>query len=114
MLLNIAVMTSLLLQLPQMTPYPGKHSVIVLDNARIHKNANWINMVHDAGGRVEFLPPYSPDLNPIELAFSTVKSWLKRHNDYVKANDNEHSLMLACAEISSDKAEGYFKSCMYL
>jgi transposase len=30
--------------------------------------------------RIEFLPPYSPDLNPIELCFSGMKSWMKRHS----------------------------------
>jgi transposase len=35
-----------------------------------------------AGVRVEYLPPYSPDLNPIEEAFSKIKSFIRRNRDY--------------------------------
>ena len=38
-----------------------------------------------AGVRVEFLPPYSPDLNPIEEAFSKIKHWLRHHQEYYLA-----------------------------
>jgi transposase len=36
-------------------------------------------MCHEAGVVLEFLPPYSPDLNPIEEAFAELKAWMKRH-----------------------------------
>jgi transposase len=98
-----------------MRPYPEKHSVIVLDNARIHHNSDWIDMVKCAGGHVEFLPPYSPDFNPIELAFSAIKAYLRRHNELIEMNDdNEYCLLMACAQISASKAMGFFKHCMYL
>jgi transposase len=84
-----------------MNPYdPVLHpanSVIILDNCRIHKDPQMIQMVHDwwvyiyhtgshvwplySGMRIEFLPPYSPDLNPIELCFSAMKAWIRRHAD---------------------------------
>ena len=59
-----------------MLPFPQKNSVLVMDNARIHHNVKIISIVEEFGGRVLFLPPYSPDFNPIELAFSVIKSWL--------------------------------------
>jgi len=37
----------------------------------------WISVIEELGGRVLFLPPYSPDFNPIESAFSTIKAWLQ-------------------------------------
>ena len=61
-----------------MNPFPGKNSVLVMDNARIHHNAEWVSIIEELGGRVLFLPPYSPDFNPIKLAFSTIKAWLQR------------------------------------
>ena len=61
-------------------------SVVVLDNCRIHDSDEFIQMVRDRGGIVIFLPPYSPDLNPIELAFNNVKSWLKRNRSYLEQN----------------------------
>ena len=98
-----------------MRPYPEKHSVIVLDNAQIHRNADWIDMVKNAGGHVEFLPPYSPDFNPIKLAFSSIKAFLKRYNELIEMQeDNEYCLAIACAQISAEKATQFFKHCMYL
>ena len=48
-----------------MNPYPGDNSVIIMDNARIHYDSDLILLV--------FLPPYSPDYNPIETAFLVIK-----------------------------------------
>ncbi|CAB4475156.1 unnamed protein product [Rhizophagus irregularis] len=59
--------------LPKMNPYPGPNSVIVLDNAKIHHDEGLIEYLQAFGIRVEFLPPYSPDLNPIETSFSVMK-----------------------------------------
>ena len=66
-----------------MNPYPGKNSVIILDNAKIHHDENLIEILEELGCHIIFLPPYSPDLNPIETAFSTVKSWIKRNRDFI-------------------------------
>ena len=57
-----------------MNPYPAKHSVLVMDNACIYHNDNLIKAVEEIGGWILYLPPYSPDYNPIEFVFSTVKS----------------------------------------
>ncbi|PKC01482.1 hypothetical protein RhiirA5_261733, partial [Rhizophagus irregularis] len=46
---------------PQMNAYPNEQSVLVLDNARIHHDDDLIDYIEAFGGRVEFLPPYSPD-----------------------------------------------------
>ena len=42
------------------------NSVIVMDNAPFHKRANFQHLIEQQGHLLEFLPPYSPDLNPIE------------------------------------------------
>jgi transposase len=67
--------------LPNCNPFPGPRSVIVLDNARIHKADDHLftRYCNSKGVRVEFLPPYSPDLNPIEECFSAVKAYCRRH-----------------------------------
>lgn len=99
-----------------MNPYPGKNSVLVLDNARIHHNSEWIDLVEGLGGRVEFLPPYSPDFNPIELAFRQIKGWLKRHCNFVESctDDPIYPIICACAQITSDMAFQFFHECDYL
>ncbi|GBC18670.2 hypothetical protein GLOIN_2v1435777 [Rhizophagus irregularis DAOM 181602=DAOM 197198] len=60
--------------LPQMNEYPNKNSVIVMDNAKIHHDEKLVESIEQMGCKVLYLPPYSPDYNPIEMAFSGVKS----------------------------------------
>ena len=60
-------------------PYPGDRSVLVLDNASIH-NKNRVREVCAAKGvLVVWLPPYSPDFNPIELWFNCVRYQMEAH-----------------------------------
>lgn len=54
---------------------PG--AVVVMDNLICHKRAAVKQAIEVAGGEVLYLPPYSSDLNPIELAFSKLKALLR-------------------------------------
>jgi transposase len=54
---------------------PG--DVVVLDNLSAHKQAQVRIAIEQAGAHVRFLPPYSPDFNPIELAFAKLKAFLR-------------------------------------
>lgn len=56
--------------LPFCNPFPHARSVIVLDNASIYRNQELKDMCEEAGVLLEFLPPYSPDYNPIEKSFA--------------------------------------------
>ena len=53
-------------------------TVIVMDNASFHKNVDMLRMISDAGHIIEFLPPYSPDLNPIENKCSEKKLHIRK------------------------------------
>lgn len=55
---------------------PG--DVVVIDNLSSHKVAGVREAIEAAGARLRHLPPYSPDLNPIEMAFSKLKALLRR------------------------------------
>ena len=68
------------LVLPQYTPFPGPKSVLICDNCSSHKVAGIRALCEAAGVLLLFLPPYSPDFNPIEEFFSVIKAWMKRHN----------------------------------
>ena len=58
---------------PQLRP----GDVVVLDNLSSHKRARTRELIEAAGARLEFLPPYSPDLNPIEMVFAKIKQGLR-------------------------------------
>jgi transposase len=52
--------------------------IVVMDNLGAHKNGRTITLIEAAGSEVRFLPAYSPDLNPIEMMWSKVKSLLRK------------------------------------
>lgn len=54
-------------------------AVIVMDNASFHKRADTMILFEDAEHTVEFLPPYSPDLNPIEKKWAHAKACRRKH-----------------------------------
>ena len=58
----------------ELLPAIPKSSVIVLDNAAFHKRDDALLAVQEQGHTLEFLPPYSPDLNPIEKKWAQAKS----------------------------------------
>ena len=58
---------------PQLKP----GDVVVMDNLSSHKRTSTRNLIEAAGARLLFLPPYSPDLNPIEMVFAKVKQLLR-------------------------------------
>ena len=60
--------------------------------------------------KLVFLPPYSPDYNPIEQAFSAIKAHLRCHS----SDPSLMSIIHACQSITPDKAEGYFRASRYI
>jgi len=91
-------------------------SVVVLDNASIHHSPQIVNLIegHCPGAMVVYLPTYSYDMNPIEMAFSKVKSWLERHGDEPQYKaDPRYALRCALESVNADDACGYFSHCGY-
>ena len=72
---NGEVFAAYLQQVLGPTLVPG--DVVVLDNLPAHKVAGLTELVEARGARLLYLPPYSPDFNPIELAFGKLKIWLR-------------------------------------
>ncbi len=73
------------LLLPHLMPFDGRnpHSIVVLDNCSIHHLDKVVDMIHEVGALVHFLPPYSPDYNPIENMFSKLKAEMKAIEHYL-------------------------------
>ena len=61
-----------------LVPTLAKGEVVILDNLGSHKGKSARNAIRAAGAHLLFLPPYSPDLNPIEMAFAKLKAHLRR------------------------------------
>ena len=61
----------------QLVPTLRPGDIVVMDNLGSHKSAAVRALIRAAGARLWFLPPYSPDLNPIEQAFAKIKHWMR-------------------------------------
>jgi transposase len=59
-------------------PELREDDVVILDNLSTHKMARVRELIGQRGATVRYLPPYSPDLNPIEMAFSKLKAHLRQ------------------------------------
>ena len=77
-------------------PYNGtnEHSVLIMDNCSIHHVEEIDEVLQDAQILTHYLPPYSPDYNPIELAFSEVKYMIKAMEAEVQAIDDNDTIIL--------------------
>lgn len=106
--------------LPRMNKWPLPNSVLIVDNVSIHKVAGIRELVEEYGAHLIYLPPYSPDFNPIELAFSTIKMWLRMNRDPVNQGIESEDGMVynlfweAVHSVTAEHAKGWFKHCGYI
>jgi transposase len=89
---------------------PGQ--VVVLDNLTAHKGARVRKLVEGRDCELMFLPPYSPDLNPIEEAFSKVKALLRRAEARSRGSLVD-AIGRALSAITTRDARGFFEHCGY-
>src|SRR5215218_1402296 len=86
--------------------------IVVMDNLSAHKDARVVAAIESAGAIACFLPPYSPDLNPIESMWSKVKGALRS----LKARTAEallEAIGAALRSVTMADAEGWFAHCGY-
>jgi transposase len=88
------------------------HDLVVLDNLSSHKGTRVAELIRAAGADLVYLPPYSPDLNPIEMAFSKIKQSLRslaaRHVD-----EQWQAMQSVLDQITTSDANGFFRHCGY-
>lgn len=94
--------------LPQ--THPG--DIVIMDNAKIHKNSFDIELFKAKGVEMKYLPPYSPDLNPIEKMWSKVKNILRR---FQPRNFFEiwRRMSEAHLDVTAKDALGWYDACGY-
>lgn len=89
---------------------PG--DVVVLDNLTVHKQPEVRRAIEDAGAFLRFLPPYSPDFNPIELAFAKLKAFLRAARP--RSFDQVCQLIAAALDLfAPDECANYVRHCGY-
>ena len=93
--------------------------VLVIDNVAIHKVQGICKMVEEHVSQLLYLPTYSPDYNPIENTFSSIKSWLHSNHDCINLElDSVDGTVYdifweAIRSITADDSKGWYKHCGY-
>lgn len=89
---------------------PG--DIVVMDNLASHRVTGVVEAIEHVGASVWYLPPYSPDLNPIEKMWSKVKTWLRRVAARTVAGLIQ-AIGDALRAVDADECRAYFRSCGY-
>jgi transposase len=95
-----------------LAPTLRRGQVVVMDNLSAHKGERVRELIEGRGCELFYLPSYSPDLNPIEEAFSKMKGLLRK----VEARSREallEALGAAISAITPRDARGFFEHCGY-
>jgi transposase len=96
----------------QLVPTLRPGDVVVMDNLSSHKRAAVQTAIESVGAKLRYLPPYSPDLNPIEKAFSKLKAKLRAAQKRTIPELEQYlGEVLDC--FSPKECENYFVSCGY-
>ena len=95
-----------------LAPFLRPDHVVIMDNLRAHRNQEAVAAITATGAQVLFLPPYSPDLNPIEACWSKLKTFLR------KARARTQDALLVAIEMAAElvtatDAHGWLKHAGY-
>lgn len=95
-----------------LVPSLRRGDVVILDNLAMHKQPDVRAAIERAGAELRFLPPYSPDFNPIELAFAKLKALLRA----LRPRSFEHVLELVARALplfTPTECRNYIRHCGY-
>lgn len=96
----------------QLVPTLKSSDVVIMDNLSSHKRAGVRDAIESTGASLMFLPPYSPDFNPIELAFSKMKTLLRKAA-VRSVEDLWNKIASVLDEFAPQECLNYFKHCGY-
>ena len=89
----------------------SKH-IVIMDNVSFHKVKAIVPLIEATGATVIYLPPYSPDFNPIEQMWSKIKSVLKKLKPRTKV-EFKRAIKLAFESVKTSDLLGWFTHCGY-
>jgi transposase len=95
-----------------LVPTLSKGDIVIMDNLSSHKRPKVEQLITAAGAELRYLPPYSPDMNPIEKAYSQLKAFLRKIAERTVVG--LLSALDACADIfKPTECANYFRACGY-
>ena len=104
--------------LPILQPFNwvNPFSVVIMDNASVHHTEAVADLIENqAGARLIYLPPYSPDLNPAEEVFSEVKSIMKQNDQLFQVTTMPRLLLaMAFAMVSEEDCKEFIRHSGYM
>jgi transposase len=95
-----------------LTPTLQPGQVLVMDNLSAHKGQSVKELIERQGSELLYLPPYSPDFNPIEEAFAKIKGILRKAEARTRETLVE-AMGSAISALSPQDARGFFNHCAY-
>jgi transposase len=108
--MNAAAFRAYIEQVLAPTLEPG--DIVVMDNLPAHKNAAIRNAIESKGATLRYLPPYSPDFNPIENAFAKFKALLRKAEARTR-DDLWDAIANAVTQFSAQERINYFNAAGY-
>lgn len=96
----------------QLAPNLHAGDMVVMDNLSAHKTAVVIAAIRAVGADVIFLPPYSPEYNPIERAWAKIKDFIRRLPTLTR-DEFDRAVALAMDAVSSDDVRGWTRHAGY-
>lgn len=95
-----------------LVPKLRRGQFVIFDNVSFHKSQEIIYLIESTGAKVVFLPPYSPDLSPIEKMWSKIKEILKRKKPRTKA-DFHDAIVTSITSMNDNDFEEWYEVCGY-
>lgn len=96
-----------------LVPVLSPSSIVIMDNLAAHKTLETRNIIESTGAKIIYLPRYSPDLNPIELCWSKIKSFIRAKSPRT-IEHLQQSISQAIQFITPDFAKSFISHCGYL
>ena len=97
----------------QLVPTLREGDIVIMDNLGSHKSQEVKDQINAAGAQLLFLPPYSPDLNPIEQTFSKIKHWMRMAQKRT-VEEVWRYVGYVIETITPDECRNYFKNSGYV
>ena len=94
----------------QLKPTLSPDDVVLLDNSSVHKSKLVLQTMEECGIKYLFLPPYSPDFNPIELLWAQMKAFLRKSKARTRKK-LEKSIVCALSTVKVSFIANWFRHC---